>query len=159
MKQFAKAMSFITFAITLLCSNNRAFGQVTEKHDYKNDVENNILIYRIRESNLFNELKADVTPEIAPDFLNLLPPSLFKLKLSFAKLDSLQYPLSGYDIYQVRNMDYAYANGEVSKEVYTYDAKPNLRSRYYLIAYNKDEQRTIYICGDFLNPLCLLILI
>lgn len=150
MKMLSRIMAFSAFIICLVCSYGNLYGQATQSSGgYQYEVEKNILIYRIRESHVFDELKGEVSPENSPGFLNLLPPPTFRLKLTFNTIDSLKYPLEGYELIQIKNWNYTYTNGEIDIETYTYDAKPDLQSRYYLIAHNKQTQHTIYICGDF----------
>lgn len=143
----------LTVIIHLICFDG--YNVFSQKNSYevncselKDKIRNNILIYRIKNSELFNDVvDNDILLEKDPAFLDLLPTGEFKLKLTINKLDSIEYPLKDYDVYNALTWNFAYKNNLIEKQKYTYDQKGQQKQNY-LIAYNKKTDNLRFICGE-----------
>lgn len=116
--------------------------------EMKNEVEKNILIFRIRNSSYFDNIQNEITDEKEPDFLNLIPNIGYRLKLSFSRLDSMKYPLDRYTMYSITNWNYTYVSdsNEITKQYFDRSICCN---KYFLVAYDNNSGRVKYVSGQF----------
>lgn len=147
-KTIAKTSTFLLVAfftsVTLFAQSE---GSMTYSK-MKNQVEKNILIFRIKTSSFFSNVRNEITDQRNPDFLTLLPSEDYYLKLGFSKIDSMEYPLNQYDLYGIRNWNYTYTNDSIEITRQYFD-KGSCCDKYFLIAYDPNSGSIKYISGDF----------
>jgi len=119
----------------------------------KQEVERNILIYRIRNDFELNRIQNENMNLNRPYFMKLLPDQGFHLKLFFRPLD-LEYPKAGFIVFEVLNKDYTFTNGQVDYEVKVLsDRVGSCLCTLNLVALNFETGEVLYLSGKLYKSL------
>ncbi|MBK8503928.1 MAG: hypothetical protein IPL46_18005 [Saprospiraceae bacterium] len=113
-----------------------------------NEIQNNIIIFRIRNSAFLSISKYGTIDAIRPLFSKHLLDPKEKLLLTYEIKDDLKYPQNGYDIFIVSNPGHSIISGNVVQTTSALDFNLKLSEKF-LIAYNAIERDIKYLGGEF----------
>ncbi len=112
------------------------------------EIQNNIIVFRIKNFNYFGVSKYQTIEVVKPRFSQYLLGPRERLVLSYEKRDDLTYPKNGYEIFLVYNPGHSRQEGDTITSTTAYDFNLKMSSKF-LIAYKTANKEIKYLGGEF----------